>query len=230
MDAPAIASTIGPPSDMTHSIPFPADTPVHPLDHWLSPELARVSPPDAPSRLRQLADVQGTWAAAWSGAIAGGPVLALAGAFFSVMSGNPATALVLLPLGAVLMLLGLFGWKRVRSGLPRTDKVLITRGPGSARGGIGMVSFLAAIIGAFIFPTLPSATATGGATAATLVGVYVLLLALLVACIVVPSTVMGRARESFRRRIRIDPALREALEEDLAVWRDPYGNAAYGPL
>ena len=111
---------------MTQHIPFPADTPVHSLDYWLSPELARVSPPDAPSRLRQLADAQGTVAAGWSSAIAGGPVLAFGGAFFSVMSGNPAPALVLLPLGAVLMLLGLFGWKRVQSALPRTDKVLIT--------------------------------------------------------------------------------------------------------
>ncbi|KRE84166.1 hypothetical protein [Arthrobacter sp. Soil764] len=204
--------------------------PAHPLEHWLSPELARVSPPDAPSRLRQLADAQGTLAAGWSGAIAGGPVLALAGAFFSVMSGNPATALVLAPMGAVLMLLGIFGWKRVRSALPRTDKVLVTRGPGSARGGIAMVLFLAAIIGAFIFPTLPSAAAKGGSTAVTLVGIYVLTLALLVACIIVPSTVMGRARQSFRLRMKTNPRLRRAVEEDLAVWRDPYGNAAYGPL
>jgi len=215
---------------MTHSIPFPADTPVHSFDYWLSPELARVSPPDAPSRLRQLADAQGTLAAGWSGAIAGGPVLALAGAFFTVMSGNPAAALVLVPLGAILMLLGLFGWKRVRSALPRTDKVLITRGPGSARGGIGMVLFLAAITGAFIFPALSSAVAKDGTMAATLVGGYVLMLALLVACIIVPSAVLGRARESFRLRVQTNPSLRRAVEEDLAVWRDPYGNAAYGPL
>lgn len=215
---------------MTQHIPFPADTPVHSLDYWLSPELARVSPPDAPSRLRQLADAQGTVAAGWSSAIAGGPVLAFGGAFFSVMSGNPAPALVLLPLGAVLMLLGLFGWKRVRSALPRTDKVLITRGPGSARGGIATVSFLAVVLGGIIFLYLPSAAAKGGATAATLVGGYVLMLALLVACIIVPSTVLGRARQSFRLRVQTNPSLRRAVEEDLAVWRDPYGNAAYGPL
>ncbi|NUT69873.1 hypothetical protein [Pseudarthrobacter sp. C4D7] len=215
---------------MTHSIPFPADAPVHPLDHWLSPELARVSPPEAPSRLRQLADDQGALAAGWSGAIAGGPVLALAGAFFSVLSGNPATALILVPLGAVLTLLGLFGWNRVRSILPKTDKVLITRGPGSARGGIGMVSFLAAIVGAFLFPTLPSAASKGAGEVTVLVGSYVLTLALLTACIIVPATVMGRARQSFRLRVQNNPGLRRAVEEDLAGWRDPHGNAAYGPL
>jgi hypothetical protein len=74
---------------MTHPIPFPADLPAHSLDHWLSPELARVSPPNAPSRLRQLADAQGTLAAGWSSAIAGGPVLALTGAFFSAIGARP---------------------------------------------------------------------------------------------------------------------------------------------
>src|SRR5687767_10850293 len=98
---------------MTHHLPFPAGAPAHSLDHWLSPELARVSPPNAPSRLRQLADVQGTLAAGWSSAIAGGPVLALAGAFFSAVSGNPAAVLVLGPLGTALMVLGLTSWKRV---------------------------------------------------------------------------------------------------------------------
>lgn len=215
---------------MTQHIPFPAGAPVHSLDHWLSPELARVSPPNAPSRLRQLADAQGTLAAGWSGAIAGGPVLALAGAFFSVMSGNPPAALVLVPLGAVLTVLGLYGWKRVRSALPRTDRALISRGPGSARGGIAMVSFLGVILVGIMFLYLPSAAAKGGAVAATLVGAFVLLLALLVACIIVPSTVMGRARQSFRLRVQTNPKLRRAVEEDLAVWRDPYGNAAYGPL
>jgi hypothetical protein len=215
---------------MTQHIPFPADAPVHSLDYWLSPELARVSPSDAPSRLRELADAQGTVAAGWSGAIAGGPVLALAGAFTSVMSGNPAAALVLVPLGTVLMVLGMLGWKRARAVLPKTDKVLITRGPGSARGGIGMVSFLAAIVGAFLFPTLPSAAAKGAGEVTVLVGIYVLMLALLVACIIVPSAVLGRARQSFRLRVQTNPSLRRAVEADLAVWRDPYGNATYGPL
>ena len=146
---------------MTHHNPFPADAPVHSLDHWLSPELARVSPPNAPSRLRQLADAQGTRAAGWSSAIAGGPVLALAGMFFAVTSGNPAAALVLVPLGAVLMLSGLYGWKRARAALPATDKAVISRGPGSARGGVAMVSVLAVALGAIMVLYLPSATAKG---------------------------------------------------------------------
>lgn len=208
----------------------PGARPGHPLEYWLSPELARVSPPNAPSRLRQLADAQGTMAAAWSSAIASGPILVLAGALMAVMSGNPAAALVLAPLGAALMLPALSRWKRVRTTLPNTDRLLSSRGPGSARGGIAMVSFLVALLGGILAIYLPSAIAKGDGAATTLVGAFALTVAILAACIVVPSTVIGRARESFRRRVRTDPALRKALEEDLATWRDPYGNAAYGPL
>lgn len=215
---------------MTSPAPVPAPQSAYPLDYWLSPELAAISPAGAPSRLRQLADAQGTVAAGWSSAIAGGPVLALAGAFFSTVSGNPAAVLALAPLGVVLMLLGLSRWKRVRASLPNTQRILVSRGPGSARGGIVMVSFLAAVLGGILFLYLPSAAAKGGATAATLTGSFVLMLLLLVACIVVPSAVMGRARQSFRQRVQADPALHRAVEEDLAVWRDPYGNAGYGPL
>ncbi|MDQ0663573.1 MFS family permease [Arthrobacter ulcerisalmonis] len=215
---------------MTHPIPFPAGLPAHSLDHWLSPELARISPPNAPSRLRQLADAQGTLAAGWSSAIAGGPVLALAGAFFSFTTGIPAAVLVLGPLGAALLVLGLASWRRVRATLPNTDRLLISRGPGSARGGVGMVSVLAVALGGILSMYLPSVTAKGNGAATTLVGAFVLILALLVACIVVPSTVMGRARQSFRLRVQANPELRSAVEQDLAVWRDPYGNAGYGPL
>jgi hypothetical protein len=218
------------PEPVDQPVPFPASVPAHTLDHCLSPELARVSPPNAPSRLRQLADAQGTLAAGWSSAIAGGPVLALAGAFFSAMSGNPAAVLVLGPLGAALMMLGLSSWKRVRASLPNTNKTLITRGPGSARGGVVMVSVLAVVLGWILSTFLSSAAARGNATAVTVVGAFLLILALLVACILVPSVVMGRARQSFRRRLRENPVLRAAVEDDLASWRDPYGNAGYGPL
>ena len=214
---------------MTSQTPHHA-RPAHPLEYWLSPDLARVSPPNAPSRLRQLADAQGTMAAGWSSAIAGGPVLALAGAFYSATSGNPAALAVLGPLGAALAALGLFFWKRVRTTLPNTDKSLITRGPGSARGGIVMVSVLSAIIGGILLTPLPAAADRGDGTVLVLAGTFLLIVALLVACILVPSVVLGRARQSFRLRVQSNPELRSAVEQDLAVWRDPYGNAGYGPL
>lgn len=126
--------------------------PAHSLDYWLSPELARISPPNAPSRLRELADAQAARAGGWSSAIAGGSVLALAGVFFSSVSGNPAAGLVLCPMGAALVVLGLTSWKRVRGRLPDTNKLLITRGPGNARGGITMVAVLAVAMGGIRAP------------------------------------------------------------------------------
>jgi hypothetical protein len=207
---------------------WPAGQPAHPLEYWLSPELARVTPTEASSRLRQLADAQGTLAAAWSGAIAGGPVLALAGAFFSTVYGHPAAVLVLGPVGVALLVHGLIAWKRVRGRLPNTDKVLITRGPGRARGGLTLVAVLAAVTGAGMAATLPNAAANG--TSVAVIGAYLLTVALMGACILAPATVMGQARQSFRRRLHTDPNLRKAVEEDLATWRDPYGNAGYGPL
>jgi hypothetical protein len=157
---------------MTFLSPFAADQPAHPLDYWISPELARISPPNAPSRLRQLADAQGALAAAWSSAIGCGPVLVLGGGFVSVMSGNPAG-----------------------------------RDPGH---GLARDRFPTALI--------------------VVIGAYFLVVILLVACIFVPSVVLGRARQSFRRRVQANPVLRTAVEDDLATWRDPNGTASYGPL
>lgn len=170
------------------------------------------------------------WAAAWSSAIAAGPVLALTGGVISSVSGSPAWVLVLGLLGAALLVGGLVCWRRVRATLPDAGRLLITRGPGSARGGIMMVSVLAAVMGGLLAPTWSSAAAQGTATLLAVLGAYLLTVALLVACILVPSVVLGRARSSFRRRIQENPGLRAAVEEDLLTWRDPYGNAGYGPL
>jgi hypothetical protein len=115
--------------------PFPVAGPVHPLDYWLSPELARISPSGAPSRLRQLADAQGARAAAWSSAVSGGILMVLTGVFFSAITGNLVVILTLGPLGAALTILGLFSWNRVRASLPDTNRLLISRGPGSVRTG-----------------------------------------------------------------------------------------------
>jgi len=216
---------------MTGPLPdvrWPADQPQHPLGYWLSPELARVSPPEAPSRLRELADAQGTLAAAWSGAIGGGGFLVLAGVFLTALSGSPAWVITLGLAGVALSTLGIISWQRVRRTLPDTGRKLVTRGPGSVRGGIVTFVVMDALIGAIFIVGSPSASVNG--TAGTLLGAYLLFTVLLTVCILVPSVVMGRARDSFRQRLQTEPGLREAAEHDLVTWRDPYGNAGYGPL
>jgi len=215
---------------MTSHYPAPLEQPSHPLDHWLDPELTRLSPPNSPSRLRQLADAQGTLAAGWSSAIGTGPLLLLAGGFTTAMTGNPAAVLVLGILGAALLALGLLFWKRTRSVLPDTSRTLVSRGPGSARGGLVMAAVLAVLLGGILAAAAPGIASRGVGTATGLAGAYILFVLLLVTCIVIPSSVLGRARESFRRRAQPGQPLRAALEADLATWRDPVGNASYGPL
>lgn len=146
------------------------------------------------------------------------------------MSGTRAGVQVLGVVGAALPVLGLLSWKRVRATLPNTDRLLISHGPGSARGGILMVAGLAIVLGGILASALPGIASRGAATLVAVIGAYLLIVIFLMACILVPSVVMGRARESFRRRVQADPVLRAAVENDLAMWRDPYGNAAYGPL
>ncbi|MFK0041581.1 hypothetical protein ACIQTW_17250 [Paenarthrobacter sp. NPDC090517] len=210
--------------------PFPVPGPAHPLEYWLSLELARISPSGAPSRLRQLADAQGALAAAWSSAISGGILMVIAGVFFSAITGNPAVILTLGPVGAALTALGLFSWNRVRASLPDTNRLLISRGPGSVRSALWTVALMAAVQGGILATVMPGAVARGGTTVITLTGCYVLMVALLVVCILIPSAVLSRARQSFRQRVEENPFFRNAVVEDLATWRDPYGNAGYGPL
>ncbi|MFF2654232.1 hypothetical protein [Streptomyces sp. NPDC058045] len=204
--------------------------PERPLEYWLSPDLARLSPPEARSRLRELADTQGTLTAAWGAGIGAGAVLMLTGVFITVMGGGVGPLAALGIIGAGLLVFGILGCRRVRSKLPSTRRTLITRGPGSARGGISMVAFFAIVFGALFGYGAFNSGARGGSTAAALIGAYVLIVLFLVACILVPSTIMGRSRETFRRKAENDPRFRALLEQDLLTWRDPVGNATYGPL
>lgn len=107
---------------------------------------------------------------------------------------------------------------------------MVSRGPGSARGGLGMVAVLATIVGATVAFALPGIMSRGTTTLAAMIGGYLLLVLLLVSCILVPSVVQGRARQSFRRRVLANPVLRTAVEDDMATWRAPYSTASYGPL
>ena len=209
---------------------LPFSSPDRPLEYWLSPDLARLSPPEARSRLRELADTQGTLTAAWGAGIGAGAVFILTGVFITAMGGGVGLLAALGILGAALLALGILGCRRVQSRLPNTRRTLITRGPGSARGGIGMLVFFAVALGAPIAFSAPQSAARGDSTLPALIGAYILIMLFLVACILVPSTIMGRAREVFRRKAMADPDFRALLEQDLATWRDPVGDASYGPL
>ncbi|WP_427889465.1 hypothetical protein ACQHIV_39480 [Kribbella sp. GL6] len=206
---------------------LPADPPGRPLEYWLSPDLARPVPPELPSRLRELADTQGTLTAAWGAGIGAGAVFVLAGIFVAALGGGLAPLVVLGVLGATLVVLGVLGCRRVGSRLPDTTRTLIARGPGSARGGLSMLAFFGVALGAGVASVAPG---QGKSMLTALIGTYVLIMLFLTACIVVPATIMGRSRETFRRKATNDTGFRALLEQDLVTWRPPVGNASYGPL
>ena len=85
------------------------------------------------------------------------------------------------------------------------------------------------LLGLFAFTAKPS-TWQDPAALLTLATVLAFMVCLLVVGIIVPATIAGRSRESLRRKAAADPHFRALLEQDLATWRDPYGDAGYGPL
>ncbi|MFJ4168211.1 hypothetical protein ACIPY3_01750 [Paenarthrobacter sp. NPDC089714] len=210
--------------------PSPLSPSDRPLDYWLSPELAAVTPAGARSRLREIAGARGSYMGAWAAGVGIGTVLVLMGVLLAVRLGTfvllPSLSL---PGAALAVLCGVF-YARVRDRLPRTDRALVNRGPGNLRGALSFVAFILIVfIGLFAFTAKPSTWQDPGVLL-TLAMVLAFVVCLLVGAIIVPATIMGRSRESLRRKAATDPRFRALLEQDLVTWRDPYGNAGYGPL
>lgn len=207
-----------------------ADIQQRPLDYWLSPELSAITPANARSRLREIAGARGAYMGAWAAGSGVGAVLVLLGVVLAARLGTPATLAALGLPGAGLAVLCGFSFVRVRNRLPRTSRALVNRGPGSLRGALSFCGFIVlAFLGVFAFTAKPS-TWQDPASLLTLGLVLAFMIGLLVVGIIIPATIMGGSRESLRRKAATDPRFRALLEQDLATWRDPYGNAGYGPL
>ena len=201
-----------------------------PLDYWLSPELSAITPANARSRLREIAGARGAYMGAWAAGTGIGAVLVLLGVVLAVRLGTFATIAALsLPGAAVAVFCGVF-YVRVRDRLPRTSRALVNRGPGSMRGAISFVGFILVVFIALLALTAKPSTWQDPGALLTLATILVFMVALLVVGIIVPATIMGRSRESLRRKAANDPRFRALLEQDLATWRDPIGDAGYGPL
>ncbi|MDR6987665.1 hypothetical protein J2Y66_002163 [Paenarthrobacter nitroguajacolicus] len=210
--------------------PAPLPYSSHPLDYWLSPELSAITPSSARSRLRELAGARGSLMGAWAAGIGVGVFLVLLGAFLAIRLGTLAPVPSLSLPGAAITVLSCVFYARVRDRLPRTIRAYVNRGPGSLRGALSFVGFvLIAFTGLFALVAKPS-NWQDPAALLTLATVLAFMICLLVAAIIVPATIMGRSRESLRSKAAHDPRFRALLEQDLATWRDPYGDAGYGPL
>jgi|GEM_PF-696707 len=208
----------------------PLPQPAHPLEYWLSAELSAVSPPKARSRLRDIAYARGASMGAWAAGTAAGGLLIVLGILLAVRTDAPVLLPSLALPGAALSVLCAVFYVRTRDRLPRTSRLLISRGPGNLRDALWFVgSVLAALVGLFAFTANP-ATRQDPSALLLLATVLAFVAGLLVAAVIVPATIMGRSRESLRRKAADDPRFRALLELDLATWRDPFGNAGYGPL
>ncbi|MCD4850383.1 hypothetical protein LN996_06125 [Arthrobacter sp. AK01] len=210
--------------------PTPLSRSALPLDYWLSTELSAITPAGARSRLREIADARGSYMGAWAAGIGMGAVLILLGVILAIRLGTLVPVPSLSLPGAALAVLSSVFYLRVRDRLPRTSRAIVNRGPGSLRGALSFAGFiLIAFIGLFALMAKPS-TWQDPAALLTLATVLAFMVCLLVVGIIVPATIAGRSRESLRRKATTDPHFRALLEQDLATWRDPYGNAGYGPL
>ncbi|MFJ6535292.1 hypothetical protein ACIQH5_03605 [Paenarthrobacter sp. NPDC091711] len=210
--------------------PTPLSHPARPLDYWLSAELSAITPANARSRLREIASARGSYMGAWAAGIGIGASLVLMGVVLAVRLGTFALIPALSLPGVAIAVLCCVFYVRVRDRLPQTGRALVNRGPGSLRGALSFVGFiLFAFIGLFALMAKPS-TWQDSALLLTLATVLAFIVCLLVVGIIVPATIAGRSRESLRRKAATDPHFRALLEQDLATWRDPYGNAGYGPL
>ncbi len=167
---------------------------------------------------------------AWAAGIGMGAVLILLGVILAIRLGTLAPVPSLSLPGAALAALSCVFYLRVRDRLPRTSRAIVNRGPGSLRGALSFAGFiLIAFVGLFALMAKQS-TWQDPAALLTLATVLAFMVCLLVVGIIVPATIAGRSRESLRRKAATDPHFRALLEQDLAIWRDPYGDAAYGPL
>lgn len=130
----------------------------------------------------------------------------------------------------MLAIVSAAGLHRASTTLPRTGTRRISRSPGSLRGGLSFSGFvvgtLVAVIVLFSKPRVWEDRSSLIALLMTVVPVA----ALLVATIVIPSAVLGRSRESLRRKIATDARFREWVERDFAEWRAAGGaGEGYGP-
>lgn len=203
--------------------PYPPAT-SRDLDGWLSEDLAALHPPEAPTRLRALADTQAARAGAWAVGISVGVSAAMVGLILLLVTGRISSAPLI---GGGVLLAGLCALflARARRRLPDTGRLRSVRGPARLRAGISAALVIYLPVTALMVVAMISTGRFFG-----LIVVNVAILLFLVSAFVVPAGVLGRGRESFRRRAMTDAALRARLEEDRLSWKPDHATPMYGPL
>lgn len=192
------------------------------LDGWLSEELAQRTPPEFPTRLRVIAAQQAARVGACAAFAGLGISLAGAGVVLAAYGAALAGPFAMIVVGAVVAAGCLLLARRFASRIPPMGATTNSRGPGSARNGLFAAGGILLLFTAVSSPAWlkdPS-----------LLWVNAGMAALLISAMVVPAAIIGRGRESFRRRARRDGPLRAALEQERQTFVPSAGASAFGPL
>lgn len=194
------------------------------LDGWLSEDLSALHPAEAPTRLRALADTQAARIGAWAAGVSVGLSAAIVALTLLVVTGRISSAPLI---GGGVLFAGLCAifLLRAQRRLPDTGRLRSVRGPARLRGGISAALVIYLPVTALMVIAMVSTGRFFG-----LIVANVAILLFLISAFVVPSAVLGRGRESFRRRARTDAALRARLEEDRLMWKPDLATPMYGPL
>lgn len=192
------------------------------LDEWLSERLSRGTPPEFATRLRVIAAQQAARVAACAAFAGLGISLALAGIVLAAYGAPLAGPVVMIAAGAALAVGCLLPVRRFQARIPREGATTTTRGPGSARGGMFAAGAVLVLFTALSSPAWLRDP--------NLLWVNAGMAALLISALVVPAAVLGRGRESLRRRAQSRGPLRDALEQERLGFVPSPGTQAFGPL
>lgn len=195
------------------------------LEQWLDAEYAAQTPPEAPTRLREIARDRAARRGLWAAFLSIG-VSAIVAAFglFS-MNGNPRSLSWAIG-GALLVAVSVLALRRAGHGVPPTGRTAITRGPGSLPAALGLSGAILLALNLLLLPSI--LLGSGGIRTVILVDVGMVLL--LASVLVVPAAVVGDARSSLRRAAQRDAKLAAALERERTTWTPTPGVPMFGPL
>ena len=203
--------------------PYPPAT-SRDLDGWLSEDLSALHPAETPTRLRALADTQAARIGAWAGGVSIGLSAAIVGLVLLVATGRISSAAIV---GGGVLFAGLctFFLFRGRRRLPDTRRLRSVRGPARLGAGISAALVIYLPVTALMVIAMVSTGRFFG-----LIVANVAILLFLISAFVVPAAVLGRGRESFRRRVRTNVVLRARLDQDRLTWKPDHATPMYGPL
>ncbi|GAT74813.1 hypothetical protein [Microbacterium hydrocarbonoxydans] len=195
------------------------------LEQWLDAEYAAQTPPEAPTRLREIARDRAARRGLWAAFLGIGISAVMAAFGLYSLNGNSRTLAWALG-GTLLAAVSVVMMRRAGSRVPPSGRTTTTRGPGSLPAALGLAGAVLLALNLLLLPSI--LMGWGGIRTVILVDTGMVLL--LASVLVVPAAVMGDARVSLRRAAMADEKLAAALERERETWTPTPGVPMFGPL